>query len=244
MPFFARIPVRAGVRHKRGLFMNYAVETDPQEVMHYEPKNFAGIIERATGLKIALDESTAKPYIVRAPQNVQAAVDDIFRALDSAKVHVAIAPYTSCAGKNWMPERFAEFCKRLGELYDVQFLIIGVRRDYHPDCFQADNMVDLRDQTSLEEVSEIIRRVDYFIGSCSAPLHMSAAWGTPSVALYSSTSARQWAPRQKTEIVQHLLPCSPCNVTGETCRKEVVPFACARAITVDDVLLAIPRPLT
>ena len=243
MPFLARIPIRAGVRHKRGLFMNRAVDTDPQEVMHYEPKNFTGIIERATGLKIELDEDTAKPYIVEAPAAVKASVDCIWEKLDRRKMIVVIAPFTSCEGKNWPAERYAAFCQQFAANHAVQFLITGVHREYHPACFSAEYMLDLRDQTSLEEVSEIIRRADYFIGSCSAPLHMSAAWGTPSVALYSSTSARQWAPRQKTEIVQHMLPCSPCNVTGETCRREAVPFACAKAIQVDEVLAAMERLL-
>lgn len=241
MPFFARIPVRAGIRYKRGLFMNYAVERDPQEVMHYEPKNFVGIIKRATGLEIELDEETARPYIAEASVSVKASVQKIFTSINPKNMVVAIAPYTSCEGKNWPAERFAELCQRFGERHAVQFLITGVRRDYHPECFTGDNVLDLRDQTSLEEVSEIIRRADYFIGSCSAPLHMSAAWGTPSVALYSSTSARQWAPRQETEVVQHLLPCSPCNGTGETCRGEAVPFVCAKAITVDEVLVALER---
>jgi ADP-heptose:LPS heptosyltransferase len=241
MPFLARIPIRAGVRHKRGLFMNCAVERDPQEVMHYEPWNFAKMIDKAAGLKIHLDEANAKPYIVEAPVTVQTTVDRIFQTLDAAKITVVIAPFTSCEGKNWPAERYAEFCRRFRTKYPVQFLITGVHREYHPECFSNASMLDLRDQTSLEEVSEIIRRADYFIGSCSAPLHMSAAWETPSVALYSSTSPLEWAPRQKTEIIQHLLPCSPCNVTGETCRCEELPFACASAITVDEVLAAMER---
>lgn len=45
IPFLSRIPIRAGMRHKRGLFLTHPVEPDPQEVDIYEPDNFAGAID-------------------------------------------------------------------------------------------------------------------------------------------------------------------------------------------------------
>jgi ADP-heptose:LPS heptosyltransferase len=235
MPFFARIPVRAGVAHKRKLFLTHPVPTDPHEPDFYEPQNFANIIERAVGLKIIGDFS--RLYISPPTETVKKAVDGLLQPIHSQKIKVVIAPFTSCSAKNWMPERFAEFCKRVGDKYNVQFLIIGVGKQ-NPEVFSSDSMMDLRDKTSLEEAAEIIRRADYFIGSCSAPLHMSSATGTPSLALYGGTSAKQWAPRQKVEIVQHYFECSPCNINGETCGNTC---GCMKAITVDEVFAAFER---
>ncbi len=241
IPFLAGIPVRAGLQHKRGFYLTNKVQRDMYEVMHYEPINYRNIVERSTGIKIPMEESEIKPYIAPASKEVIKTVDKIFEKIDKDKIIVGVAPKTGVPEKNWEPEKLCELMKEIDQNYNVQFLILGTWKDYYPEYFSCNGMIDLRDQTSLEEMSEIMRRLDYFIGFCSAPIHMAAAWDIPCVAIYSSTSPLQWAPRKRCIVVQHLLPCSPCNVWGAACLKEDNPYLCCKLITVDEVFSAFKR---
>ncbi|WP_419179921.1 glycosyltransferase family 9 protein [Anaerovibrio lipolyticus] len=64
--------------------------------------------------------------------------------------------------------------------------------------------------------------MDYFIGSCSAPLHIAAAVGCPSMAFYGPTSPKKWAPLHKCKYIFHKHPCNPCDrrVCQELCVKK------------------------
>lgn len=137
IPFLARIPIRAGMRHKRGLFLTHPVERDPQEADIYEPDKIAGAID-----------------------------------------------------------------------------VVG--------------------RTTLLEMSELVRLADLFIGPCSGPLHIAAAVGTPVVTLYSSTSPRQWAPKNNTAVIFRQEDCCPCDRRPYVCTE----FPCIDSITVDEAYAA------
>ena len=92
-----------------------------------------------------------------------------------------------------------------------------------------------RCKTERESVSEAIRRADYFIGGCSAPLHLAGAVGTPALALYGPSRSKMWAPRHKCICIHHRQSCWPCNVDGygKACGGNNF---CMAAISVDEAL--------
>lgn len=52
-------------------------------------------------------------------------------------------------------------------------------------------LCDLRGKLKLTTTATLLRKMDYFIGSCSAPLHIAAAVGCPSMAFYGPTSPKK-----------------------------------------------------
>jgi heptosyltransferase-3 len=76
--------------------------------------------------------------------------------------------------------------------------------------------VDLSAQLTLLELAALTRRARAFVGVDSAPMHIAAAMGTPTIALFGPSSAFEWAPWGVTARVitsdTHL--CGPCNRDG------------------------------
>ncbi len=223
VPFFARIPIRAGLAHKRKLLMTHYVQPHPDSQNMYYTEHIADVIERSTGLKLTGDLSHI--YVADAkPKDIEA----VDRLLPRKKfigetgqktIRVGIAPFTSTVVKDWPVERYKDLLERLeteGKEAGIsyEFILIGGPREKKMDFPMTERMTDLRGKLSFTESAEAMRRMDYIISGCSAPLHMAGAVGTPVLALYGPTSAKEWAPRHKCIVVGHFLECNPCDKGG------------------------------
>ena len=230
VPFLAAIPIRAGMAHKRKLFLSHPVDRDKNEELIYEAENFAGIIERSIGIKLKGDLHSL--YVSPATEKEKGYVRNLLQAISPKKIKIAIAPFSSNKAKNWGLEKYEQLIEILKHEYDVEVLLLGSKRDKAENSFSTKYVTDLRGLTSLTELAEILRQVDYFIGSCSGPLHMAAAANLPILALYGATSSNHWAPKNKTIVLQHTIDCSPCDRRGYACDKD---YACMKMITVEAV---------
>lgn len=233
IPFLARIPVRAGLAHKRKIFLTHSVPRPEIIDGEYFTEFIARILEMCIGLKISRDMTHLS--VADATAADIAAVNEVLPP--SEKVTVAIAPFSSTPMKDWLPDRYKIFMENLR---DCRFVIIGGKKDRAQDFYLPEDAVDLRGRLSMTESAEALRRADYFIGGCSAPLHLASAVGTPTLALYGSTRAKMWAPRHKSIYIFHKLSCWPCNVDGygKACNGEK---PCMKAISVDEVSAAFEK---
>lgn len=230
LPFLARIPIRAGMRHKRGLFLTHPVDRDSNEANVYEACNFAGILERSLGLKIPGD--LTRLYIADALPEEKERVDQLFRASSPQKKIIAIAPFSSRPNKDWPIDKYNKLVSQLQKVLPVQVIMLGGAKD--GDREKIVGALDWVGKTTLTEMSDIFRRSDLFIGPCSGPLHIAAASQVPTVALYSSTSPDQWAPKKNTTVIFHPRECCPCDRRPCTCTD----FPCVDSIEVNEVFQA------
>jgi heptosyltransferase III len=94
---------------------------------------------------------------------------------------------------------------------------------------------------SWPELAELLRRARLFIGPDTSVTHLAAATGCPTVALFGPTDPRLWGPvpaggldpmwesagtiqrRKNVWLVQHPLPCLPCQ--NEGCELHVMSFS-------------------
>ncbi|BBB91597.1 MAG TPA: glycosyltransferase family 9 protein [Methylomusa anaerophila] len=226
LPFLARIPIRAGMKHKRGLFLTHPVERDANEADIYEPYNFANILERAIGLKIPGD--LTQLHVAPVQESIKAKVDSLFTCLGN-KPMIAIAPYSSRVNKDWPIYKYSQLVSRLKSEFDCNVIMLSDPKDAGRE--KINGAIDWTGQTGLLEMSEIIRRSNLFIGPCSGPVHIAAAVKTPIVAMYCSTSPAQWAPKNNTAVIFHKVDCSPCD--RKPCNCTV--FPCLDSIGVEEV---------
>ena len=76
--------------------------------------------------------------------------------------------------------------------------------------------LDFSGQLSLRELAALTARARLFVGVDSAPMHIAAAMGTPTVALFGPSGDQEWGPWQ----VAHRIvastdhPCRPCGQDG------------------------------
>lgn len=103
--------------------------------------------------------------------------------------------------------------------------------------------INLAGTLSLKELAALIARARLFVGVDSAPMHMAAAAGTPTVVLFGPSGELEWGPWQ----VPHRIvrsddhPCRPCGLAG--CANSKV-SDCLTTIPVERVLAAAEALLT
>jgi cystathionine gamma-synthase len=94
-------------------------------------------------------------------------------------------------------------------------------------------MLDL----GLPRLAELIRGAELYLGNDAGPMHLAAAVGTPTVAVWGSSSALRWRPwGVPHRVVQNLLECNPCP--GYGCRVAPTPL-CIESATVGQVADAV-----
>jgi heptosyltransferase-3 len=75
--------------------------------------------------------------------------------------------------------------------------------------------INLAGQLSLKELGALTARARLFIGVDSMPMHLAAAMGTPSVALFGPSREDEWGPwNVEQRIVTTTHSCRPCGVDG------------------------------
>ncbi|MBM4196629.1 MAG: glycosyltransferase family 9 protein [Gammaproteobacteria bacterium] len=100
-------------------------------------------------------------------------------------------------------------------------------------------VIDMTGRTTLAQTAAILARARFALGPDSGVLHIAAALGTPTVALFGPGLWRKWAPRgPRHRLVRLGLPCSPCVAGGRLppCPHDV---ACMRDLASAPVLAAI-----
>jgi len=77
-------------------------------------------------------------------------------------------------------------------------------------------IVDLSGQVSLSELGALIAGARLFFGVDSAPMHMAAAVGTPTVALFGPSGEADWGPWRVPHrvVASSAFPCRPCGNNG------------------------------
>jgi len=76
--------------------------------------------------------------------------------------------------------------------------------------------VNLGGQLSLKGLAALTARARLFIGVDSAPMHIAAAMGTPTVALFGPSGDKEWGPWGVAHriVASDKHPCRPCGIDG------------------------------
>lgn len=183
---------------KRKLFLNKPIYLDGSEYDHYQAENLAKIIEKGLNIKLPVDYTKlCLPYIDLKYMSENKRVN--FE--NSTKVW-AVSPFSSGTWKDWQIDNYIELFKRLDKYNtQIRFIILGSREN-KKIAIDFPDLLDLRGKTNLLESMAVLQQADYFIGGCSGLLHMATAANLPIIALYGPTSAKQYAPKHKTLVVQ------------------------------------------
>ncbi len=77
-------------------------------------------------------------------------------------------------------------------------------------------IVDLVGQLTLTELAGVTARARMFVGVDSAPMHIAAAMGTPTLALFGPSGEHEWGPWMVPQrvVVSQAHPCRPCGIDG------------------------------
>ena len=192
---------------------------------------------------LGVDPESAEAPAFRPPAAAVAAAAAFFAAWDPAAPAastIGIAPGARWATKRWPAERFAAVVaarRAAGE----RVLLFGDAQDRAgagPLAAPTDPGVRWF-EGDLPAVAAALARTRGVLANDSGLLHLAAAVGRPTVAIFASTHpALGFAPAGDGTVLCRDLPCQPCALHG----RDACPLGhhdCARGIGVDGVLAAV-----
>jgi len=232
----ARIPIRAGYgTDGRALLLTHAVKKAPGIGDVHQTRYYLEMV-KALGCR----ETGKELHLATGPEH-ELLADKLLDRLGMAGKHplVGIAPGAAYGpAKRWFPERFAAVADRLIRDEGASILLFGSTGDKPAAAavarHAAGSLVDIAGQTGLKEAIAVMARCDLFISNDSGLMHLAAALGVPTVAIFGSTNPIATGPvGKRSVIVRRDIDCSPCLKTD--CPTD---FRCMDKITADDVLEA------
>lgn len=226
-------PIRVTHGHAGRLsqwLMNRFVDSDPA-ANHIVDHQLAS-------LKVLGLDGFERKLALHVPDSVKRNVDRMIECagLSTERVWVVIHPGARGELRRWRSERFGEIARRLQSATPSAVLLLGgpgegplleevkARMERAPDFCSAG--------MSLLETGELLRRSGLFIGNDSAPAHIAAAAGCPTLTLFGPTFPHMWRPLSPLgEVLFKNVPC--CGCRQETCIRPE--DSCMDLIGVDEV---------
>jgi len=176
-------------------------------------------------------------FTIATSDDDRAAVE---RLLGSGSNIAALVPGARWPSKRWPPARFAAVADALAGEFGATVAVTGAAED-GPIAREIASaarapVLDLTGRTTLKQLAEVFRRCRVVIANDTGPMHIAAAVGAPTVALFGPTDARRLGPYgDGNATVAADLSCAPCR------RRQCAPLKCMGSIQPARVLEAVRR---
>lgn len=234
MTFLGRIPQRLGyATDGRTWLLTDAVEPNDQErhqVFYYLDlvKAISATVDQPS---IAIEATAGEKQNARKLLAAEGIAPDLgFLVLNPG------AAYGSA--KRWYEDRFAEVADALAQKLGLGIALVGSEGERR---FAEQIRLRLRSRsavlsgkTSLETLIGVLAESSLMLTNDSGPMHIAAALGTPTVAVFGSTDERVTSPfGPRTRVVKQPVACSPCLL-----RECPIDHRCMKNVSVDHVYRA------
>ncbi len=158
---------------------------------------------------------------------------------------VVLLPGAGAAVKLWRAEAWADLARALQARGANPLLAGGAGEVALAQAINAclpEPLPSAVGETSLGQLAALLQRSALAIGLDSGPMHLAAALGVPTIHLYGPVSAASfgpWGDPARHRVITSAWACLPCNRLDF--RPDELPLhPCVRAITVSQVLAALP----
>ena len=232
LAFMARIPIRIGTSVAgRGIFLTDSI---PDEDEIHEVQRYLRIA-RIAGVKEADD----RLEFWHSPAERSYAQYKLMQfGIRPRDFLIGINPSTTWPSKAWAPENFAALADMLAREAGARIVITGSSEDVSLGekirGMSRCKTINLAGKTDIFQLGAVIELCDLFISCDSGPMHIAAAVGTPTVALFGPTSPTRHRPYGQNHIViRHPFPCSPCykaHCPNNICLSSITPSEVAGII--------------
>ena len=176
-------------------------------------------------------------YVAPAPPSAALAARLAEAGIAPGARLAGVHPGAAWATKRWLPERFAELCRRL-KAEGLTPVLVGGPGDaaLGAEIAAASGAANLVGKTDLEELKSLMGRLSLFVTNDSGPMHLAAAAGVPVVAIFGATTRELgfFPYGSGHRVVEAPLACRPCGLHGAKSCPEGH-FLCMRLLSVDAV---------
>jgi lipopolysaccharide heptosyltransferase II len=129
---------------------------------------------------------------------------------------IGVSPGAAFGGaKRWLPERFAESAARLSAELDAEIAVFGSAAEAEL-CESVAARAggrghSLAGKTTLAEFIDLAATCSVYLTNDSGPMHVAAALGVPTVAIFGATDPVATGPTGDwARIIREPVDCSPC----------------------------------
>ena len=232
--YFTNTPLRLGyAKNFRSLFLSKT----PKYIKNiHQVELYLNLVNELCALPLIT--SSTKPNKI---QMLNLTSKNIFFPLPKQYKCIGIAPSaTYGSAKRWV-----YYAKLINNLLDNYVVVLFGKEGENRDILDSintlhRNFIDLTNKTSIEELCDLIAKLDLFIGNDSGPMHIADALNIPLIAIFGPTPSFYAKPyRSKHILFEKNPPCSPCQ-------KRECPLKhhnCMKEIKVEEVMKAVSEIL-
>ncbi len=224
-------------------FLTAAVEYQPQHAVRQSLR----LVEGWCG---PLDPSQVR-YYFPVEATSQAYVDGYLQewGITPSRRLICIHPGSGAWVKHWQEDRWARVADALAEQLDAPVVFSGSAHELNLARRIADHMrrpaCIMAGDTRISQLAALFQRAYIVLGPDSGPLHLAAAVGVPTIALFGPADPAEfatWGPPNRQIILTTDIACRPCRVL-DWMGDDPAYHPCVRDITVARVLEAARRAL-
>ncbi|MDE0683066.1 MAG: glycosyltransferase family 9 protein, partial [Candidatus Poribacteria bacterium] len=222
LPFLARVPIRVGTNVSgRGMLLTASCKdtTNVHEVHRY--------LRVLRLLDINTDTDVLEFWHTDADREM---IQDLLHAEGVSETDrlVALNVGTTWRTKRWDMANFAEVIHQIEHLIpDARIILTGsfAERTLADDLPASLPAIDLIGKTSILQLGALLERCEVCLTCDSGPMHIAAAVGTPTVALFGPTDPLRHKPYGAGHtIIEKPVECRPCY--KRTCHRQDAPRLC------------------
>jgi lipopolysaccharide heptosyltransferase I len=208
----------------------------PVDCRHAVDKNIQ-LVNAALGT----EHSYAAPNW-QLPDDAQARVDALLdtHGITGDRPLLAVAPVSRWPSKTWPPAFFAEALAPLLADGEADICLLGTAAEQAAGVAVTETLADghlhnLMGATDLQMMLVLLSRASGLLTNDSGPMHMAAALGTSTVALFGPTDPARTGPYGSGHaVLETAVDCAPCfrktcPLPEQLCRDDVITPAAATA---------------
>ena len=165
--------------------------------------------------RIGVQPGLAERKVVFVPgPSAERKVAEIVQDVPFVHIHPASRWHFKC----WPAERNAELIDRLSaDGHNVVLTSAPEETGFIEQILEKtkSQVLNLAGQLSIKELGALTAKAKLFVGVDSMPMHLAAAMGTPTVALFGPSGENEWGPwNVERRIVTTTHTCRPCGYDG------------------------------
>ena len=239
LPFLARVPIRVGTNvNGRGRLLTASCKDDTSVHEVHRYLRVLHLLDIDTG-----SNSLEFWHTDTDRQMLQVFLD--VEDVSSTDRLIALNLGTTWRTKRWNIANFAEVIEQITHLApDVRIILTGSSNELAlaealPTSLPIINFIG---KTSILQLGALLERCEVCLTCDSGPMHIAAAVGTPTVALFGPTSPVRHKPYGTGHtIIEKPVECRPCY--KQTCHRQDAPRLCMTEISTTEIVKALETKL-
>jgi len=163
------------------------------------------------------DETLDKEVSVSS--EIRDKVDKIVETMPLFQSNLLIGMHvgSNAVSRMWPIENFSELCDLIHKRTDATIVLFGGENEEPINkCVidlvsKKDRIISVAGNFSLTEFFYIVKKVDYFIGNNSGPVHVAGIQGISTLVIFGGRHpSSEWMPIGHTISIERIPQCSPC----------------------------------